>query len=372
MTGLLHYADDVLRRRPWTTQSARTSVALKLLIALIFVFGMAYGAVMGCFGGVEGDRILQVFYSAVKVPLLLVATSLIALPNFFVLNTLFGLRRDFAESIRALAATQAGLAVILASMAPFTIVWYATSADYSAALRFNAIMFAVASFGAQILLRGYYQPLIRRNPPPSLDAVVLADYLHFRGHSDGLGAAPVHRRSQLARSILPRRGVEQRVCRGFQLIRLRSRPVLVSDSDCECPFRRLVGPTLRPERNRHVGVEVRVVEDLRVGFGVEGDLLEDVEVELAAEFLEIGDRKKTHVGRIVPGEVQRQAARRAAFLGQLAAVFFVGEVGEAHDRPAAHAEHVGQHARHVEHGLQGLREDDEIELPFDEARAGRG
>jgi hypothetical protein len=99
----------------------------------------------------------------VKVPLLLVATSLIALPNFFVLNTLFGLRRDFAESIRALAATQAGLAVILASMAPFTTVWYATSADYAAALRFNALMFAVASFGAQYLLRGYYQPLIRRN-----------------------------------------------------------------------------------------------------------------------------------------------------------------------------------------------------------------
>jgi ABC-type dipeptide/oligopeptide/nickel transport system permease subunit len=94
VTGLLHYADDVLRRRPWTTRSAQTAAALKQLIALIFVFGMAYGAVMGCYGGATGDRLWQVFYSAVKVPLLLVATSLIALPNFFVLNTLFGLRRD--------------------------------------------------------------------------------------------------------------------------------------------------------------------------------------------------------------------------------------------------------------------------------------
>jgi hypothetical protein len=89
---------------------------------------------------------------------------MIALPNFFVLNTLFGLRRDFAESLRALAATQAGLSIILASMAPLTTLWYASSANYAAALRFNGLMFAVASFGAQILLRGYYQPLVRRNP----------------------------------------------------------------------------------------------------------------------------------------------------------------------------------------------------------------
>jgi hypothetical protein len=164
MTGLLHYADDVLRRRPWTTRSSRTSFALKWLVALLVAFGMIYGAAMGSFAGAKNGHLLQVFYSSVKVPLLLVATSLIALPNFFVLNTLFGLRRDFAQAVRALAAAQAGLAVILASMAPLTLVWYATSADYSAALRFNAIMFAAASFGGQYLLRGYYRPLIRRNP----------------------------------------------------------------------------------------------------------------------------------------------------------------------------------------------------------------
>jgi hypothetical protein len=164
VTGLLQSADDVLRRRPWTTQSGQTAASLRQLTALLVAFGAAYGAVMGTFGGVMGDRLLQVCYSAAKVPLLLLATSMIALPNFFVLNTLFGLRRDFAEAIRALAATQAGLAVILASMAPLTIVWYATSADHESALRFNGLMFAVASFGAQFLLRGYYQPLIRRNP----------------------------------------------------------------------------------------------------------------------------------------------------------------------------------------------------------------
>jgi len=163
MYGFLVQADDVLRRRPWTTGAAGTWPALRSLTAQIVVFGMLYGAVMGVFGGILGDRMWQVLYAAAKVPLLLLATFLIGLPSFFVLNTLLGLRRDFAEAVRALMATQAALAIVLASLAPLTALWYASSADYSAATMFNALVFAVASFAAQGLLRGYYGPLVARN-----------------------------------------------------------------------------------------------------------------------------------------------------------------------------------------------------------------
>ncbi len=107
---------------------------------------------------------MQVVYSAVKVPLLLLATFAISLPSFFVLNTLFGLRRDLGEAIRALVATQAGVAIVLASLAPLTALWYVSFGSYQAAILFNAAMFAVASLAAQGLLRGYYRPLIARNP----------------------------------------------------------------------------------------------------------------------------------------------------------------------------------------------------------------
>jgi hypothetical protein len=163
MTTLLLRADDILRRRRWTTESGRTGPAVLWFMAAIVAFGMSYGAVMGTFGGVRGERLWQVLYSAVKVPLLLLATFLIGLPSFFVLNTLFGLRGDFARAVRALLATQAGLAIVLASLAPLTAFWYASSADYAAALRFNGLMFAVASLGGQWLLRQYYRPLVRRN-----------------------------------------------------------------------------------------------------------------------------------------------------------------------------------------------------------------
>jgi hypothetical protein len=62
-----------------------------------------------------------------------------------------------------LLAAQAGLAIVLASLAPFTALWYVSSADYEHALLFNGLMFAVASFAAQGLVRAYYRPLVARD-----------------------------------------------------------------------------------------------------------------------------------------------------------------------------------------------------------------
>ncbi len=135
------------------------------LVACLVGCSLFYGAAMGTFRAIGGHSQwqLQLLYATVKVPILLTFTFAISLPSFFVLNTLLGLRRDFAEALRAVVATQAGLAVILASLAPFTIFWYASSADHNEALLFNGAMFAVASFTAQWLLRQYYRPLIARN-----------------------------------------------------------------------------------------------------------------------------------------------------------------------------------------------------------------
>jgi hypothetical protein len=156
-------AEDILRGRTWPQQFERPLRTLILLLALLILFGCFYGALMGTFAGVMGDRMLQVIYSAAKVPLLLIVTFLIALPSFFVLNTLLGVRSDFPAVFRALLTTQAGLTIILASLAPFTLFWYASVANYQAAILFNTLMFAVASVSAQFLLYRYYRPLIAGN-----------------------------------------------------------------------------------------------------------------------------------------------------------------------------------------------------------------
>ncbi len=128
--------------------------------AIVLGCGLIYGGVMGLFGGRAG----QVFYSAIKVPLLLLATLVLSLPSYFVLNTLLGLRADFAAAWRAVVASQAGLTIILVSLAPITAFWYASSGNYRMAILFNTLMFAVAGAGAQGILRRGYGPLIARAP----------------------------------------------------------------------------------------------------------------------------------------------------------------------------------------------------------------
>jgi hypothetical protein len=105
-----------------------------------------------------------VVYSGVKVPLLLGVSTVLALPSFFVLNTLLGLRPDFPAVLRAVVGTQGAVALVLACLAPYTAVWYASTTDYHEALLFNGGMFAVASVAAQGVLRARYTPLIAHNP----------------------------------------------------------------------------------------------------------------------------------------------------------------------------------------------------------------
>jgi hypothetical protein len=157
-------AGFVLRGPRVILAPGRPAVAWQQLWPTVIAFSFFYGAVMGTFGGVAGDRLWQVMFSAVKLPLLLAGAFLLGLPTFFVLNSLAGVRSDFGAVLRALVASQAGLAVVLGALAPYTALWYATSADYQAATLFNALMFAVASAAAQALLRRAYRPLIARHP----------------------------------------------------------------------------------------------------------------------------------------------------------------------------------------------------------------
>ncbi len=160
----LSHVDDVLRARSALFEGGRDASRLLRLGLTLTVFGALYGAVMGSYGGWGAGRIVQVVYSAVKVPFLLLATFAISLPSFFVLNTLAGLRADFARALRAMAAAQCGLTVILASLASLTVVWYVSFDDYNAAILFNGVMFGGATVLAQGLLRRCYRNLISRNP----------------------------------------------------------------------------------------------------------------------------------------------------------------------------------------------------------------
>ena len=155
---MISCADGVCSRR-----QVPLAGRLRWLLILLVTCGPFYGAVMGSYSGLAPGRFPQLLYSGLKVPLLLLATFLLCLPSFFVINTIAGLREDFGRVLRALVATQSCVTVVLASLAPFTVVWYLSNRDYQLALLFNALMFGVASLAAQVVIRRYYGPLIRRS-----------------------------------------------------------------------------------------------------------------------------------------------------------------------------------------------------------------
>ncbi len=129
---------------------------------MILCFAPIYGAMMGSYHFDSPDRLWQVLYSGIKVPLLLWATGLVCLPGFFILNTVLGLRDDFGQSLQAILAGQAGLSVALASLAPLTRLWYFSTTSYRGALLFNAGLFAAATLAGHIIMLRYYRPLIHR------------------------------------------------------------------------------------------------------------------------------------------------------------------------------------------------------------------
>jgi len=138
----------------------RGPVPWRGLLLLLLVGGWTYGAAMGAYGG----RPLQMFYSASKVPLLLVASTLVVLPNFFVVNTLLGLGDDIGAALRAVLAAQATVAIALASMAPLALFAYASTDDYDSVTVWNGVIFALATVGGQVTLNRHYRALVARNP----------------------------------------------------------------------------------------------------------------------------------------------------------------------------------------------------------------
>jgi hypothetical protein len=126
--------------------------------------GAAGAAAMGlALGGSSGDVRLGLF-AAVKVPLLLVLATGLCLPSFYVVNSVLGLRDDFAAAWHALIASQATLGIVLGALAPVAVFQSLSVHDPYAQTLLDAGLFATATWAAQQVLARHYRPLIARDP----------------------------------------------------------------------------------------------------------------------------------------------------------------------------------------------------------------
>jgi hypothetical protein len=163
MKSLLLCADGIIHGDVRQDQSEPLWRSSLQRLGIVILFGGCYGATMGAFGGVGGERWLQVLYAALKAPFLLLVTFALSLPSSFIFNALYGLRADYAQVFRTLLSGQAGLTVLLASLAPLTLLWNISTGGHQAAVLFNALMFGIATVGGQVLLRRSYRALLARD-----------------------------------------------------------------------------------------------------------------------------------------------------------------------------------------------------------------
>jgi len=130
----------------------------------LVAIGACGSALVGLALGASSGSAAMAVFAAIKVPLLLVVTSLLCLPSFYVLNAVLGLRDDFAAAMRGLLAAQATLGLTLGALAPLVVFCSISVPNPYLLTLLDAILFAVATWAAQQVLARHYHPLVQRNP----------------------------------------------------------------------------------------------------------------------------------------------------------------------------------------------------------------
>jgi hypothetical protein len=126
----------------------------------IALAGLLFGAAMGSYDLSEAERLKMPFFAGIKSPLLVLATTLICLPGYFVLSTVLGLRKDLAAAFGSILAGQAAQMLALASLAPVLLFIYACGITHMQALAASAAMFTIATGMGYMVLWRRYRPLL--------------------------------------------------------------------------------------------------------------------------------------------------------------------------------------------------------------------
>ena len=156
--ALITDTDALLRSRGASPLTGRRCAAIVLALSPV------YGLAMGSFSADSPERLALPLLSALKLPILILASAAICLPAFYVINAAAGLREDFRAALRAISAGQAAVAASLAAFAPLVLVLYSALESHRLALLWNMAAFTVAACIGQLVMLRRYRPLIRKSP----------------------------------------------------------------------------------------------------------------------------------------------------------------------------------------------------------------
>ena len=136
----------------------RGKIRAMLLSSVVFL--ALYGGVMGA-----AHSIPQVFSSMFKLPALFLITLGICTPSLYFFNILFGSRQSILQNIALILTAMTTTAILLVSLAPVTLFFLTTTADYHFFKLLNVAIFMTAGYMGLVFLRqGFANSVDAENP----------------------------------------------------------------------------------------------------------------------------------------------------------------------------------------------------------------
>jgi hypothetical protein len=140
------------RQRFFADIREREGLAQKIRAMLItsIIFLALYGAVMG-----STHSVLQVLSSAVKLPLLLLFTTLVCAPTLYFFNLIFGSDQNLSQNMALGLCAVTVMSVVALSFAPIVLFFLLTTSQYQFFKLLNVAVFSIAGIvGVRFLSHG--------------------------------------------------------------------------------------------------------------------------------------------------------------------------------------------------------------------------
>src|SRR6185312_10306695 len=123
---------------------------MRAMLISSIAFLALYGAVMG-----STHSLWQALSSAVKLPVLFLATLVVCAPTLYFFNLIFGSKQSLSQNIALMLTAITVTAVVLLSFAPIVLFFLLTSSNYQFFKLPNVGVFAVAGIiGVLFLVQG--------------------------------------------------------------------------------------------------------------------------------------------------------------------------------------------------------------------------
>jgi hypothetical protein len=125
----------------------RLGEKIRAMILSSVSFFALYGAVMG-----STHSLWQTLSSAVKLPLLFLATLFVCVPSLYFFSLLFGSRQSLRQNLTLILTAVTVTGVLLLSLAPITLFFLLTTTQYEFFKLLNVGIFAVSGLMGVVFL----------------------------------------------------------------------------------------------------------------------------------------------------------------------------------------------------------------------------